>query len=130
MLQRNVDATVLEIMQDRVALAKSPARGVLTREPHAHAFGRQGRKGERLGRGPVERTFALRHVSPQANGALDFRVRLKILGKMGLNFQQSGKPLLLDSRVDLLGVALTAPIITLPYAAEGLRPRNVLLVAG
>ena len=52
--ERTVDVPVHDVVQHRVPLAERSALRVLTAESHPVAFGRQGRKGERFARGPIE----------------------------------------------------------------------------
>ena len=60
MLKRNVRLSVLVVVEDGMSLAEGATGAILSGEAHAITLASKAGEGQRLGRRPVQRPFALR----------------------------------------------------------------------
>src|SRR5262249_39327186 len=89
MLQRDVHATIVLVVQHGVPLAECAALAVQSAQPDANARDRERRKCQRLRSGPVEWLFSARHGQTMVNSPLNFPERLKPRGHLRLRFQKA-----------------------------------------
>ena len=82
-----------DVVQHGVALAERAALRVLPAQAHAMSLGRQGRKGQRFGRRPIERPLAGGHRAPLIEAPLQRLVQMEPLGNLREPGEQLDQPL-------------------------------------
>ena len=110
-------------MQYGVALAEGSPLAVLAGQPHALAGIGRRREGECLGRGPVERPLAFRHLGAGGDEAAEVAVQVEALGQLDHSSQIAAELRFGNPRVRFRDVLRAAPDERVPDPVVGLRAR-------